>query len=413
MQLKTILNHVEKHSSFVYGQARLKGGVLIVPIRPRANSRPECSICSRRCGVYDTARKPRLFQFVPLWGIPVLLEYSMRRADCPSCGVRIESIPWAQGKSPVATSFAYFLAGWAKRLSWKETAEAFQTSWECVFRAVQMVVAWGLANRDLRGIRAIGIDEVMWHRGHKYLTVVYEIANGRRRLLWIGKERTEETIRDFFDWFGRRSARLRFVCSDMWQPYLKLVAEKAAQAVHVLDRFHIVANLNKAIDEVRAKEVKRLKAGGYEPILKHKRWLLVKRPENLTEKQASSLRELLQYNLRSVKAYLLKEEFQRLWDYVSPTWAGKFLDQWCRGVMRTRIEPMKKFARSIRGHRELILNWFRAKGEISAGVVEGINNKLKLTIRKAFGFRTFKATEVALYHALGNLPEPPTPHRFC
>lgn len=344
----------------------------------------------------------------------MLFEYAMRRANCPRCGVKVERVPWAEGKSPFTTSFAYFLAGWAKRLSWKETAEAFQTSWECVFRAVRMVVAWGLAHRDLRGIRAIGVDEVMWHRGHKYLTVVYEIANARRRLLWIGKERTEETIRSFFDWFGkRRSNRLKFICSDMWQPFLKLIAEKAGRAVHVLDRFHIVANLNKAIDLVRAKEVKRLKADGYEPILKRMRWILVKRPENLTKKQASSLRELLQFNLRSVKAYLLKEEFQRLWTYVSPTWAGKFLDQWCRCVMRTRIEPMKKFARSIRSHRELILNWFRARGEISTGVVEGMNNKLKLTLRKAYGFRTFEATEVALYHALGHLPEPPTPHRFC
>lgn len=414
MQLKTILNRVEKHSSFVYGHARFEGGVLVVPVRPRANGRPECSSCRRRCGIHDTARKPRLFQFVPLWGIPVLLEYSMRRVNCSRCGVKVERVPWAEGKSPVTTSFACFLAKWAKRLSWKETAEAFQTSWECVFRAVQMVVAWGLAHRELRGIRAIGVDEVMWHRGHKYLTVVYEIANGRRRLLWVGRERTEETIRSFFDWFGkRRSGRLEFVCSDMWQPYLKLIAEKAGRAIHVLDRFHIAANLNKAIDEVRAKEVKQLKADGYEPILKRKRWLLVKRPKNLTKKQASSLRVLLQYNLRSVKAYLLKEELQRLWTYVSPTWAGKFLDQWCCGVMRTRIEPMKKFARSMRSHRELILNWFRARGEVSAGAVEGMNNKLKLTIRKAYGFRTFKATEVALYHALGRLPEPPQTHRFC
>ena len=413
MQLKTILNYVEKHSSFVYGDARLDGGLIRVPVRPRANGRPVCSSCGRRCGTHDTARTPRLFQFVPLWGIPVFFEYAMRRVNCPACGVKVEAVPWAEGKSPITRSFACFLARWGKRLSWKETAEAFQTSWECVFRAVQMVVAWGLAHRDLTGIQAIGIDEVLWHRGHKYLTVVYEIASARRRLLWIGEQRTEETIRRFFDWFGDRASGLRFICSDMWQPYLKLAAEKAAQAVHVLDRFHIVANLNKAIDLVRAKEVKRLKVGGYEPILKRKRWILVKRRENLTKKQASSLRDLLQYNLSTVKAYLLKAEFQRLWSYVSPTWAGKFLDQWCRNVMRTRIEPMKKFAQSMREHRELILNWFRARGEISAGFVEGMNNKVKLTFRRSFGFRTLAATETALYHNLAGLPEPPMGHRFC
>lgn len=413
MQLKTILNYVEKHSSFVYGDARREGNALIVPVRPRRNGKPECSGCGRRCGTYDTAQEPRRFQFVPLWGIPVMLEYLMRRANCPSCGVKVERVPWAQGKSPVTNSFAYFLAAWAKHLNWKQTAAIFNTSWESVYRAVQLVVAWGLAHRDLRGIRSIGVDEVMWHRGHKYLTVVYEIASGRRRLLWIGQERKEKTLRSFFKWFGKqRSRRLQFICSDMWRPYLKVIAEKADNAVHVLDRFHIAAKMNKAIDLVRATEVKQLKANGYEPILKRKRWLLVKRPENLTKKQASSMRELLQYNLRTVKAYLLKEDFQRLWTYVSPTWAGRFLDQWCRGVMRTRIDPMKGFAKSMRNHRELILNWFHARGEISAGSVEGMNNKLKLTIRKAYGFRTFKATEVALYHALGKLPEPPGTHRF-
>lgn len=413
MQLKTILNRVERHGSFVYGQARFEDDQLIVPVHARANGRPRCSGCGLRCGTYDTCREPRRFQFVPLWGISVWLEYAMRRANCPRCGVKVEVVPWADGKSPVTTSFARFLASWAKRMSWKEVAEAFQTSWECVFRAVQSVVAWGLAHRDLTGIEAIGVDEVMWHRGHKYLTVVYEIASSRRRLLWIGMERKEETIRSFFDWFGERAASLKFVCSDMWQPYLKLIAEKAAQAIHVLDRFHIVANLNKAIDLVRAQEVKQLKADGYEPVLKRSRWLFLRRPENLSNKQASTLRDLLQYNLRTIKAYLLALEFQRLWNYVSPNWAGKFLDQWCRNAMRTRLAPLKKVARSMREHRELILNWFRARGEVSTGAVEGLNNKLKLTLRKSYGFRTFPAAETALYHALGKLPEPPTTHRFC
>lgn len=413
MQLKTILNRVEPHSSFVYGDIRREEDALIVRIRARSNSRPVCSGCGRRGGTYDTAGRPRRFQFVPLWGIEVWFEYSMRRVNCRKCGVKVERVPWAEGKSRTTRSFSIFLASWAKRMSWKEVAQAFSTSWECVFRAVQMVVAWGLANRDLTEIESIGVDEVMWHRGHKYLTVVYEIASGRRRLLWVGQDRKEETLRGFFDWFGDRADNLRFVCSDMWKPYLKILAEKASQAIHVLDRYHIVANVNKAIDDVRAKEVKRLKADGYEPILKRSRWLFLKRPENLTSKQSSNLGELLQYNLRTVKAYLLAQELDRLWSYVHPTWAGKFLDQWCRTVMRTRLDPMKKVARSLRRHRPLILNWFRARGEISAGSVEGLNNKLKLTLRKSYGFRTFPAAETALYHALGRLPEPPQTHRFC
>jgi transposase len=185
------------------------------------------------------------------------------------------------------------------------------------------------------------------------------------------------------------------------------------QAIHVLDRFHIMANLSKALDEVRAGEARELKAKGYEPVLSKTRWLLLKRSENLSEKQEVKLSELLQYNLRSVRAYLLKEEFQFFWDYISPYWAGQFLDKWCTKTMRSKIDPMKKVARMLRNHRTLLLNWFHAKGQFSSGVVEGFNTKAKLTSRKSYGFRTFHGAEVSLYHTLGALPVPEGTHRFC
>ena len=139
---------------------------------------------------------------------------------------------------------------------------------------------------------------------------------------------------------------------------------------------------------------------------------MLKRKENLTSAQRFRLRDLLRYNLKTVRAYLLKENFQQFWEYNSPTWAAKFLDEWCRQAMRSRIEPMKKVAKTLRSHRELILNYFRARKQFSSGVVEGLNNKAKLTMRKAYGFRTFHVIEIALYHALGKLPEPNATHRF-
>ena len=151
---------------------------------------------------------------------------------------------------------------------------------------------------------------------------------------------------------------------------------------------------------------------GYEPVLTKSRWCILKRPENLTEEQDCKLAELLRYNLKTVRGYLLKEQFQLFWNYVSPTWAGKFLDRWCNRAMRSRIAPMKKVARSLREHRELILNWFRAKGAVSTGAVEGLNTKAKLTTRKAFGYSSYEMIEIALYHTLGNLPEPEFTHRF-
>ena len=170
--------------------------------------------------------------------------------------------------------------------------------------------------------------------------------------------------------------------------------------------------MNLALDDVRAAEARRMVQDGYEPVLKKSRWCLLKRPENLTDNQRVKLRDVLRYNLASVRAYLLKEDFRTFWDYDSPTWAGKFLDQWCIQVMRSRIEPMKKFARTVRVHHELLLNYFRARKAFSSGVIEGLNNKAKVTMRKAYGFRTFRITEISLYHALGKLPEPRLAHDF-
>lgn len=416
MQLKTILNLVERHKSFVYQEARWADPktktAIEIPIEPRANSRAICSGCGQKRAGYDRLTKRR-FEYVPLWQIPVFLVYAMRRVDCPQCGVKVEQVPWCDGKNQLTTSYRWFLAGWAKRLSWKGVAEAFGTTWQNVFRSVKHAVSWGLAHRSLDGIESIGVDEVQWQRGHKYLTLVYQIDQGSKRLLWIGEGRTTKTFLRFFQMLGKgRSGKLKFICSDMWKPYLKVIAKKAPNAINVLDRFHIMQKMNKAIDEVRAGEARQMKADGYEPILKHSRWCLLKRRENLTEKQTVKLAELLKYNLKSVRAHLLREDFQQLWEYMSPAWAGKFLDQWCTRTMRSQLEPMKKVAGTLRNHRELILNWFRAKGALSSGVVEGFNNKVKLTTRKSYGFRTYEAAETALYHSLGDLPEPEFTHRF-
>jgi transposase len=418
MQLKTILNYVTDYKSFVFESATFveeDGGTRIeVRITPRANGRRICSGCGQACPGYDSQPTPRRFEFVPLWGIAVFFVYTMRRVNCPECGIVVEQVPWAEGKSTLTVEMKWFLARWARRMSWQEVADVFAVSWEKVYGAVKHAVSWGLAHRDLEDIEAIGVDEVQWKKGHQYQTVVYQIDAHRKRLLWVGPDRTAKSLLRFFRYLGKhRTSRLQFICSDMWQGYIKVIQKKASQAVHILDRFHVMQRIGKALNDVRAAEVKQLKADGYEPILKGARWILLKRPENLTEQQANKLAELLQYNLKSVKSHLMKEDFQRFWQYRSPAWAAKFLDQWCTRAMRSKIEPMKKVARSFRAKRELILNWFRAWGTISAGTVEGLNNKLKLITRKAYGFRTQEAYETALYHNLGALNEPNITHRFC
>ena len=416
MQLKTILNRIHPVKGFVYTEVRwttLEDGLgLEVDVRPRSGTRAVCSGCDTPRPGYDTLA-PRRFAFVPLWGILVWLVYAMRRVQCPKCGIKVERVPWAEGKHQFCTCYIWFLARWARRLSWKETAEVFQTSWDTVFRAVEAAVEWGRAHLDLTGLTAIGIDEIMAWRGHKYLTLVYQIDEGCRRLIWVGNERKAKTLLQFFRWLGKeRTALLKFVCSDMWKPYLKVIAKKAGLAVHVLDRFHIMSHLNKAVDEVRRNEVAALRAKGMQ-ILKHARWCLLKRPENLTDGQHDKLADLLKLNLRSIRAYLLREQFQFFWSYKTPGWAGRFLDQWCTRAMRSKLVPMKKAAKMLRAHRPLLLNWFRAKGRISSAAVEGFNGKAKLVMKRAYGFRSYRTLETALYHTLGDLPEPHSTHRFC
>jgi transposase len=322
MRIQTILNRVESFKSFVYGAAHLEehddGPVLVVKVRPRTNNCPVCSGCGKPGRPYDRLEERR-FEFVPVWGIAVFLAYRMRRVNCKRCGVTAEMVPWCDGKNQLTTTYRWFLSTWAKRLSWSEVASIFGTSWDSVRRSVEHAVEWGLAHRDLSQLTALGVDEVAWSRGHRYLTLVYDIGGERRRLLAVAEERTEASLRSCLESLGKSACgKVRHVCSDMWRPYLNVITEKLSQAVHVLDRFHVMKQFGKALDEIRAAEAKQLERDGYEPVLKRSRWCFLKRPENLTDKQTVKLSELLKYNLRTVRAYLLREEFQRLWEYTSP-----------------------------------------------------------------------------------------------
>jgi transposase len=418
MQIKTILNHVAKQPGFVFGPVELvtSAGIIRairVQLRARARSRGICSECCQKRPGYDHTEE-RCFEFVPLWNIPVRFLYAPRRVECPRCGVNVELMPWAAGKSPITVQYAWFLASWAKVLSWTETARRFSTSWAVVFNAVKHAVEWGKQHRSLDGITAIGVDELAWKKGHKYLTVVYQVDRSCRRLLWIGRDRTAVTFERFFDWLGSdRTSALQFVISDMWKAFLGTVARRANAAVHVLDRFHVTKLCNEAIDDVRRTEARKLREAGDTVTLKHSRWVLLKRRGNLKHKQRGRLRELLAANLATVRAYLLKEDLGHFWTYKSTTHAARFLDTWMYAAIRSRLAPMVKFARTLLDHRELLLNWFQARGEIAMGAVEGMNNKARVTTKLAYGFRTYEHAEIALFHRLGALPEPPwLTHRF-
>jgi transposase len=189
----------------------------------------------------------------------------------------------------------------------------------------------------------------------------------------------------------------------MWKPYLNVIAAEAGQALHVLDRFHITTHLNQAVDQVRRSESSRLRAASQSKAqrLKHTRWPLLRRGSRVRGRARQKLDALLASKMATARAWDLKETFFHFWQYQSVLWVRAFLDYWCYRAMRSRLEPMKKVARMLRAHEELLLNWFRAKGEISSGAVEGLNNKIRVVTRRSYGFRTYDAMEIALYHTLG------------
>jgi len=225
MNVKTLLNRCHPIKAFIYETARFVGQQIYVEVRPRRGSQGKCGECGCAGSTYDTARTPRYFEFIPLWGFAVFLVYCMRRINCPTCGIRTEQVPWADGKNQCCNVYRLFLARWARRLSWSEVAQIFGTTWNVVCRSVRWVVDYGLSNRSMDNIQSIGVDEVSIWDGHKYLTVVYQIDAGMRRLLWVGRERTAETLRGFFTMMGEeRSELIQFVASDMWKPCLKVSA---------------------------------------------------------------------------------------------------------------------------------------------------------------------------------------------
>lgn len=190
LQLITILNRCHRFRGFVYQQASFSPDhkSIEIAVRPRKGSAAICSRCHQPAPGYDQLAERR-FEFIPFWGFLVFLLYSMRRVDCRRCqAVFVEEVPWGDGKRTLTRAYMLFLARWARRLSWKETAEAFRTSWEKVFDAVEHVVTFGLEHRVLGQIDAIGVDEIQYAKGHKYLTLVYQIDLDVTRLLWVGRE---------------------------------------------------------------------------------------------------------------------------------------------------------------------------------------------------------------------------------
>jgi transposase len=246
------------------------------------------------------------------------------------------------------------VATWTKLLAWDVVARLLGVHWNTVAAAVRQSVAYGRAHQQLGLVLYIGIDELSRRKGHVYVTNVYDLRE--KRLIWSGEGRSRETLKAFFAEHGEAlKDRVMGVCCDMWGPYIDVIKEELPHATLVFDKFHIIQHLLQAVDAVRKEEARALKKSNPE-LLKRTRYLWLKNPENLTDKQRARLGYLEKLNLRCHRAYLLKEIFREFWKYKTKGWARRFLTKWFWWATHSRLRPMRDFAWMLRRHQDDILN---------------------------------------------------------
>ncbi len=324
-------------------------GQIVVRLAARKRSRPICSSCGRKMPGYDTLAE-RSWRHVPIWGTPVTLLYRPRRGNCKRCGITVEAMPWSRGKS-LSLPLIVVLATYAKILAWSEVARLCGVHWNTVRAAVKSAVEYGLASRETTSVIAVGIDEISRRKGHKYVTMVYDL--NRMRLLWCGEGRDKEALKSFLsEWGQDRCAAIKAVCLDMWQPYIDVIEEMLPGSVMVFDKFHIIRHLMEAVDEVRREEARRLAGEGKGDLLKKTRYIWLKNPENLTAKQRLRLSDPEKLKPPDQPRLPAEGGFQAL--------LGLYLPEECREVPGWLVlvgHPLQ-----ARAHEELRLDGQKAPG---------------------------------------------------
>lgn len=378
-------------------------GALIVHLDRLGHRRLRCGVCGLEAKrVAPTRRPPRRWRDLAMREHLVELVYAPYRVWCQRCGLRVEHVPWAGQWQRVTHALARAVAELARVLDWTSVSAHFRLNWKTVAAVVEGAVLWGLDHRRWHPLHLLGVDEVSRRKGQQYLTIVYDLARGR--VVWVGRDRTTATMDRFFAWLGPRRARsIHTVCCDMWAVYIDAVRTHLPAATLVFDRFHLSQYLNRAVDEVRRQTWRRM-AGREKGEFKRTRFLWLTNPENLRRAERTRLSALLRLNSPIVKAYLLKEDLRRFWDYRSTAWAAGHLRQWLWRASHSRLEPFTKLARMLRSHRAGVLAWTRTR--VTNGALEGMNNKVKVISHRAFGYRTSWTYIANIYHCCAGLPLP-------
>jgi transposase len=385
--------------------ARFEPNGVVVEVRPpRRKSR--CGVCGRPCPRYDSY-PPRLWRHLALGRTAFWLSYAPHRVECRQHGVRVEQVPWAAHGSHFTREFEEMVAWLAQRMDKSATCRLMGINWRTVGTIVERVVAERLDAQRLEGLYIIGVDELSHRRHHEYVSLV--VDHLKSRVVWMGEGKGEQTLHDFFDELGpERTRALTHVTQDLSAAFSKAVQQRAPQAVQVFDRFHVQKLANEALDEVRRGEVRQAAGTQGAAAVKKSRWALLKSPWNLDLRQGQKLREVQRLNRRLYRAYLLKESLAQGMDYRQPGRASRHLDRWSQWASRSKLKSFVRLAKTVRKHKKGIVAY--TETGLSNGVVEGLNNKIRLVMRRAYGFRNTAALKAMVFLCCGGLVlNPPLP----
>ena len=299
-----------------------------------------------------------------------------------------ERLDWLADNPRFTRRFATRVGRNCRAATVADAAEEFHLDWHTVKELDKEYMREQLRRAGPPSPRVIGIDEISVGKGHQYRIVVSDLIRGRA--IWFGgQDRSEASMDEFYAWLGpEKSGKIRLAVMDMWKAFRKstLKAGNAPQAAILYDKFHILKHLGEAMDKVRKQEYAGMTGGGRR-FIKGQKYALLSHWGNLTADGKEALRLLFHANTRLNKAYLLKESFGQLWDYRSPAWARKFFDQWCYALRWQRLKPFQKFAGLVESHWDGIEAYCHEENKVPLGFVEGLNNKIRVIQRRAYGFR--------------------------
>jgi transposase len=317
----------------------------------------------------------------------IYLDVEVRRVWCRSCGsVKRERLDVLADNAHYTKRFAYYVGRRCRSAPIKDIAQELHLDWDSVKELEKQYMRAQLARVGTPGPKAIGIDEISMRKGQDYRIVVSDLI--RRRAIWFGgKDRKEASMAEFYAWLGPKKTRgIRLAVMDMWKPFRNATQASAPQAAILFDKFHILSHLAEALDAIRKTEYARL-SGVDRRYIKGQKYTLLSHRENLTLKGRQALKKLLAANQRLNTAYVLKESFGQLWSYEREGWARRFFDNWRASLKWQRLKPYEEFAEMIERHWDGIAAYCQPANKVSLGFVEGLNNKIRVIQRRAYGLR--------------------------